>query len=314
MKEIGGYFEIEYSNITLGIHSAAVKLVNGRQCLEYILRSKNYDKVYLPYYLCEVVTDQLISNNVSFEFYSIDSNLEIPSLPHLEASHAILYINYFGIKNSYVHKLAAEIPNLIVDNSQALFAMPHANTDTFYSLRKFAGVADGGFLYCDGTPDRVPGESDSSDRVAHLYIRQNQSAKEGYADFQKGESKFIGMKMGKMPHSTEAFVKTYDFEKSKAVRERNFLFLHGQLAKANLLEIDIRDLCGPLCYPFLCNDGALKQKLITNSIFVATYWPNIQDSEASKYEHYLSKNILALPIDHRYGLNDMQVIADLINT
>ena len=313
MKEIGGYFEVEYSNIELGIHSNAIKLITGRQCLEYILLSKKYTRVYLPYYLCDVVLAQLTVNNIAYAFYNINDKLEIKAIPQLQNNEALLYINYFGIKNDYALQLAGKVSNLIIDNSQALFAPPVQGIDTFYSLRKFAGTADGGFLYCEEDPSIVLTESDSSDRVTHLFKRKNKSAAEGYKDFQESETKLIGMPLGKMSKSTEAFVKTYDFSKNKIARERNFLFLHHHLQSINRLKIDTTGICGPLCYPLLCENAAtLKQKLIANKVFVATYWPNIIDSPASAYEYSLSESILALPIDHRYEPKVLQVIIDLI--
>ena len=41
MKEIGGYFELEYANIKLNIHANAIKLNTARNCLDYILLVNN---------------------------------------------------------------------------------------------------------------------------------------------------------------------------------------------------------------------------------------------------------------------------------
>jgi hypothetical protein len=50
----------------------------------------------------------------------------------------------------------------------------------------------------------------------------------------------------------------------------------------------------------------LKQKLIENRIFVATYWPNVFEWCRSKdLEYNLANNLLPLPIDQRYGKEEL---------
>ena len=55
MKEIGGYFEIEFPDVHSGIHEKAIKLNTARNCFEYILQANRYSKVYVPYFTCDVV-------------------------------------------------------------------------------------------------------------------------------------------------------------------------------------------------------------------------------------------------------------------
>ncbi len=60
-----------------------------------------------------------------------------------------LCTNYFGIKDEFITSLSKQVSNLIVDNAQSFFSNPIENIDTFYSPRKFFGVSDGAYLYCD---------------------------------------------------------------------------------------------------------------------------------------------------------------------
>ena len=66
----------------------------------------------------------------------------------------------------------------------------------------------------------------------------------------------------------------------------------------------------PMVYPYLTDDATLRQRLIANRIYVATYWPNISDAES--YEAYLKYHLLPLPIDQRYGEKEMKQIINLI--
>ena len=76
---------------------------------------------------------------------------------------------------------------------------------------------------------------------------------------------------------------------------------------------------GPFVYPLLVDNGEeLKKKLISNRIYVATYWPVVLEKEywknelgvegPSDWEVYLAKNLVPLPIDQRYDLSDMEYL------
>ena len=93
MKEIGGFFELERQSWP-ELHSSAIKLNTGRNCLEYILCANNYKKIYLPYYICDVVLEPIKKLNVQYEFYHIDSKLEPVFNKKLSDDEAILCIDY----------------------------------------------------------------------------------------------------------------------------------------------------------------------------------------------------------------------------
>ncbi len=87
---------------------------------------------------------------IPYEFYHIDINFEIRECFTLKANEALLYVNYYGLKQRYVEQLANKTGDrLIVDNTQAFYAKPIAGIDTFYTCRKFFGVPDGAYLYTD---------------------------------------------------------------------------------------------------------------------------------------------------------------------
>ena len=70
----------------------------------------------------------------------------------------------------------------------------------------------------------------------------------------------------------------------------------------------------PMVFPYLTDDVSLKQRLIDNKVFVATYWPNVLEwCGEVNIEHFVAKNICFLPIDQRYGEENMKAILDTIN-
>ena len=147
MNAIGGYFGLEL-NRQSKYHADSIYLNTGRNALEYLLISGQYKKIYLPYYTCGVLLEPLKKLDLPYEFYSIDKNFETTfDLSKVKANECFLYTNYFGIKDNFISKIKTRCNNLIVDNAQAFYAKPLNNVDTFYSCRKFFGVADGSYLY-----------------------------------------------------------------------------------------------------------------------------------------------------------------------
>jgi hypothetical protein len=68
-----------------------------------------------------------------------------------------------------------------------------------------------------------------------------------------------------------------------------------------------------MVYPYLTKNPALRQKLIKHSIFVATYWPDAAERiPAGTREAYLVSNLVPLPIDQRYGKEELDVMIALI--
>ena len=137
MEPIGGYFSLELPRFE-EYHKDAIRLNTGRNCLEYILSARGYKKVYIPYYTCDVVLEPFKKLGIPYENYHVNIHLEIQDEIALKTGEALLYTNYYGLKQRYTEKLAKQYGNcLIVDNTQAFYAKPIDGIDTFYTCRKF---------------------------------------------------------------------------------------------------------------------------------------------------------------------------------
>lgn len=68
-------------------------------------------------------------------------------------------------------------------------------------------------------------------------------------------------------------------------------------------------------YPYLTDRGEqIKRKLVTKKIYVPTLWPNVlHDCSADSYEYYLAQNLVFLPIDQRYTVNDMNYMLTVLD-
>ena len=311
---IGGYFELELRG-GKHYHKGALCLNSARSCFEYVLRARGYKKVFLPYYTCEIVAQPCQILHVEHEFYHIDRNLEPVALPELKEGEAFLYTNYFGLKQQCAERLARHYGSqLIVDNAQAFFAPALPGIDTFYSPRKFFGVPDGGYLYCEVPIDVELPQSHSYDRMSHLLKRVEMGAEAGYADFKCNDETLGGQPIMRMSALTENLLKAIDYDSIIEKRKKNYQLLDQSLRQYNQLNLTCSDEAVPMVYPFLPKQNAeLKKKLIENKIFVATYWPNVIDwCEENDWEYQLAQQACFLPVDQRYGEEEMLQIINLI--
>lgn len=315
MKEIGGYLSWELSKIDNIPHPKGVLLNTGRNALEYILYSllPSIKKLYIPYFTCDTVLEPLNKLSIPYEFYSINTDLELFNMISLEKNEYLLYTNYYGIKDAYIHKLDVLYSDqLIVDNAQALFCT--STRKCFYSPRKYVGISDGGIAFTDKPISDTFCLDISYDRCSHLLKRIDLGASDGYADFRINSMKLENQPIRQMSKLTKALMDSTDFGFVKEKRRKNFQILHEILGDSNRLAVpDIDTFACPLVYPYLTDDNTLKKKLIENRIFVATYWPNVLKwCTEDTLEYRLAEKIIAIPIDQRYGEEEMKYIIEKI--
>ncbi|MHA1285663.1 MAG: hypothetical protein ACTSQP_24420 [Promethearchaeota archaeon] len=309
MKAIGGYFELELNDYRTVYHDDAVALNNGRNALEYILRlQNNYKKVYLPYYICDVILQPIRRLNLEFDFYHINEEF-IPLLKKMKDNEVLIFVNYFGVLNNKVKNIVKKFINVFIDNSQAFFDKPIKSIPTFYSPRKFFGLPDGGFAYSNIKFDLKLERDKSIDRFEHLLKRIEEGPEAGFSLFKRNDAKIDNLALRKMSVITERLLRNINFTNALQRRNQNFLFLHKHLKELNELTpiIENERINGPMVYPFLRKgNNRLREYLINNKLFVATYWPNVYSWTSKKsWEYYLTNNLIPLPIDQRYGEIEM---------
>ncbi len=317
MRSIGGYFELELFEGN-EYHPEAIALNSGRHCFEYILRLRNYKKVYIPYYTCEVMLEPINKLGIKYEFYHIDENLEPQfDFSKLQEDESLLYTNYFGLKDDYINTLPPK-HNIIIDNCQSFFSKPSAWFDTFYSPRKFFGVPDGGYLY---TYDNLRlntklEQSVSYNRCSHLLKRIDLSAEEGYADFKKNDKELSNEPVMTMSNLTQRILSSIDYDYVKGKRNKNFKLFHNQFKDINILNLDliVNSNISPLIYPLLLNKPKLRESLISEKIYIPQYWPNVLLwTSIDDFENFLTNHLISLPIEQRIKQDDIRRIFNSIN-
>lgn len=315
MDPIGGYFSLELP-IHEEYHKKAIKLNTGRNCLEYILRCRQYKKIYIPFYTCDVILEPFHKLGIDYAFYHINQDFEITDDIHPQIGEAILYTNYYGLKQNYVKKLTEKYgQQLIVDNTQAFYAKPINGIDTFYTCRKFFGVPDGAYLYTDKQLDLEIGLDKSYERCSSLLKRIDLGPEAGYGDFREISKSLVGQPIKKMSELTQRMMQGIDYNTIVQQRRANYILLQDSLGSNNYLNLPLEDDAVPMVYPYMISAQNLREHLIANRIFIARYWPNVLEwTKKDDFEYKLALQTQHLPIDQRYGKEEMIYIIQTIKS
>lgn len=311
MKEIGGYIEIEQNRGPL-LHDKAIALNSGRSCLAYLIRAKQIKRIALPYFLCDSVINICKKEGADISFYHIDRNF-LPIDLRIRDGEWLYLVNYYGqLLNEQIEGYAKRYPNIIVDYAQAYFQTPLEGVDSIYTCRKFFGVADGGFLYTNTLLHETIAQDESFERMRFLLGRYERTANEFYSEYSANNHIFSEEPTKRMSKLTDNLLRGIDYDFVKKRRTENFEYLQDALCTKNGL--DIKLALGAYMYPFYTESGSKARKqLQAERIYIPTLWPNVKKvCPDSSREYQMAENILPLPVDQRYTLEDMKYLLEKV--
>ena len=328
-----------------------VVLGSGRDALYWIISALGLpaqSQVLLPAYLCEDVVNPFVASGHRVSFYRITSDLKVDAADLAEKlcpeTRIVLYINYFGfpapVPAAVVESAAPE--TVFVQDASHSFLSCQDNQAIngeiqFASYRKLLPVPDGGFVSWD------TGHLSNINRVRTRWSLERIGALTSRCT--GGVLKGIWLQLpGIYPKTvfrrlfvwSDALVDKYpkpagmsavsryllgriDLEEVVQARRRNFQFLldclkdHGGLRP---LYTALPEGVCPLGFPVLAESrDELARHLIQHRVYPPIHWelPEMVDQDAFPEAWSISRNILTLPVDQRYGLRDMARIVDAIN-
>lgn len=311
MKEIGGYLELELNRGHM-LYENGIHLNCGRNALVYLLIAKGISKIWLPYFLCDSVINVCKKYGVEVGFYHIDEQWR-PKDVHLKSNDWLYIVNYYGqIGTTMLFDLADKYKRVIVDNAQAYFYEPIQGIDTLYTCRKFFGVSDGAILFTDSIITENISADESYERIRFVLGRFERNAGEFYGEASRNNDFFDNEPIKRMSKLTENLLRGIDYQFVKDRRTANFVLLHEKLGVLNKLKVKLVE--GAFMYPFMIDNASkVKQELLEYKIYIPTLWPNvISDLPHDWWEWKLANNVLPLPCDQRYGLEEMKLMVNMI--
>lgn len=307
-KEYGGYLPFE-GHIGADYFSPygeehILRTNSGKAAIFYAIQMMDIEKIYVPYYFCNSVLQMIKEMGIEVQQYYLDNEL-CPDLNIMEENSGIILVNYFGMMNSKIIDLTAKYRNIIIDQTHSFFSPPIFRKDIYnaYSCRKFIGVPDGGYLI----GEQIQPMSLEKCKVSGHFLYLVESFECGTNKFYKEKldsDKFFVQNYIGMSDITRCMLSAVDYDYIIEKRKENSKILNDILQKFNLLKVNVGE--GPLyLYPFLTNVN-IKKILVSEKIYVPTIWRELIRPEFyGTLEYELSNNTAFLPIDQRYGKEDM---------
>lgn len=320
-------------------------LSTGRSAIQFVIntiegRTRNIKKVaVLPSFTCDTVFEPFLKSGYKVYYYPVEKNLTTTSDVILETvfehdASIVLFHRYFGLDtlDGQVDKMCEVLRELgkysIEDCTQCLYSgISRADSDfTVGSIRKWTGTPDGGFaVYREGAFNEKPQRPDKDLEEAKIeasyakyrFLFEKQGDKgEMLAMYRSAEDILDNQK--EIYNISEVSVKVQanlNVNELKSKRRANFELLSKKLKQYVKPVFTFKDREVPLYFPVLVDDrGALQKHLVANAIYAPVVWPKDDkqprqcDGAENAYEH-----LLCIPIDQRYGIDDMERIVEVIN-
>ncbi len=304
MREIGGYIELDTYHLPM-LHEGAIALNCGRNALAWLIRARGIKKLWIPKLICDSVTGVCEREGISYSFYSIGMNFRPAQEVTLGEGEWFYFINYYSqFDNNQIQKYVERYERIIVDNAQSYFQKPITGVDTIYTCRKYFGVPDGAFLYTDAKVLDVYPQDESFERMHFLLGRYERPAMEFYHEYVENNQMFSIEPIKKMSKLTWNLLHGINYQKIRQKRIQNYKLILESLGEYNLLSTKM----GSFMYPLMVKDGAtLRRRLLNKKIFIPILWPSVlTNTVPAETEYRMANSILPLPIDQRYGMEEIE--------
>lgn len=315
MKEFGGYLPFELKKGSEWYTGENVVALNcARYAIVYAAMDAGYKKLYIPFYMCDTVKEALERYDIDYAEYHFEESF-YPKDVALRENEGILYPNYYGLCSDEKCKWVVDTyRNVIFDNTQAFFAEPKLDAYYVYSCRKFIGVSDGAYVVHKNISHKPLEKDISNDRMQYLFKCLEEGTNAAYADSLNLEKTLTDSKMMEMSDLTHLLLKNADYETNRLIRRQNYSELHKMLGDLNYYHPILQAEHVPMVYPFYYENEELRDRLVQkHHIYIPQWWKVLLEREnITGFEENMIRYLLPLPIDMRYGQQQMSEMASLL--
>lgn len=321
-------------------------LSTGRSATRFVLktieeRNPNIKKVaLLPPFTCHTVIEPFIE--FGYEVHTLPISLglettadEIIRGQELTQASVLIVHRYYGFDtlpgfNQVVEVLRAKGVVIIEDCTQCMYSTFKVSDADYFvgSIRKWCGVPDGGFAICkEGRLTEKPTVEDEAmveaKRIAsalkYQFLFKHEGDKPTFkAKYREGESLLDEQhgfySIGNISSTIQA---NLNIETLRRQRQSNYQTLLNGLRNVPSFKIlfnELPDEVVPLYFPIIVEDReALQGLLADNDIYAPVVWPKPEYCPPiCKGAEDVYEKILCIPIDQRYGTDDMDRIVKVI--
>jgi hypothetical protein len=294
--------------------------------------------LHIPNYFCEDVVDFWLENEVVIKRYNVDPINSRPEIGLIDAvdGDMVLAVNFYGLGEPefWNHwKQENQGVFLVEDHTHDPFSdwAINSNADfAFSSLRKTLPIADGGILW---SPIGVSFDClvlpkinyAASLKLAAMHLKKR------YLDFGSPEIKSLYRSLqilgeselsrqdvsGISDESMRVLSKGYPLVYRERSIDNSRVF--SELIKKDfakyILKNPISSGAGSFGMVLIFEDQLLRDKIrnkfITNNIYTPIHWPIHKSNDEFSID--FSSKILTIPLDFRYSIADVALVADIFN-
>ncbi len=297
----------------------------------------------IPAYTCDTVVVPFTLKGWRVRFYQLNENLE-PSEEELsdlisEFNPSVIFtILYYG--NDSIRKLRGFLKKweedeqhfCVEDLTQALFffgnlKMEKARKMKYQtaSLRKWFPISDGGVStlytepkYTKKLEPKYTEIQNKAQKMKRLFLKGEDVSKDELLSYHRIAENALDERYEVLPIGTESYhaLRLIDWKKIYDARHENAFYLKDRLKVFSEIEafLEFDEAAAPLYVPIIVKDREVLQKYMSeHGVFLPVLWP-IPDEVGDELNSYLKKvyeNLLAIPCDHRYSIEDMEHIVEL---
>lgn len=314
-----------------------------------VLYENSNKNVLLPAYTCDTVIAPFRQLGWKCHYFSLNKSLRIDKQSFVKEidnnNPAIVLVHpYYGMdfideEIELLRYAKGNDSDIIVDLTQSIYTEQHIDFIDYYvgSYRKWNSIPDGGFLKVNNKRKEVPESNllvpddentvfvsaqsaamvlrkiyfETDDELIKTISRNLTRAADIYSE------EFI--KPHRMSELSQILITKEDIENNKKQRLLNFEYLFNNLKENDLISFVIKDLSSiksaPLYFPIFTSDRRkVQNKLIEKHVYAPVLWP-VEDDRVlvDKVIDEIYNTMLVIPIDQRYGIEDMKKIANIIN-
>lgn len=344
MIPIGGEFwyqdKLQNYNIKNKIDKSENLLSGGLSAIRYILSKINLDEqeiILLPTFLCPTIIKLVSDMGIRYKLYNVTKylSIDIDSMRELIDNYnvrAVFFINYFGFyHNNKVINFIKGLKSkdiIVVEDAVQIFwiknKMKFIGDYVFNSYRKFLPID--GALVIGGDRCEFTEVSDSyfnlmekaREYKTNLIIKNSGNEIEMIKKFNEANREYYTRnEIYGINKKYKKFLESVPEEYLIKIRKENYKKLYCNLKNKNgismIYQLEDIEAGVPLVLPiFVNNRDIVRKELMKFNIFAPIHWDLNEDEILNKDINAMeiSSNILSLPIDWRYGIKEMNYIAE----
>jgi len=293
------------------------------------------EHVHLPAFLCQSILQPVLVLELDYSFYPVQADLT--ALPDPPSNSAVLLIHYFGFINNAANGLRTDSGHdyLLIEDASHVFLNDEyfkesENQLKFFSTRKHSPTVLGGWCNLELDLDD-PGKdieactwkSLAARFMKGMYLSEKDgeidpASEDFYLELFRDSEELLDSEIHptKPPQIIMNLIDSIHWDDVSRRHRNNWQTLQKLIGdKVEPIFDHLPDGAVPLGYVIcLKNRDTVKEKLAAHRIFAPVHWPLPEEVDKKNFpdSKMLSDSLLTLPIDQRYGPDDMNYIANTL--